>query len=193
MELLLEQRRTVARSIVSTRISIKVPASRSYTRIPLVKSVGLRTCAHASARVLTHTSPPTNSFRIFLDTQYDMRLGWKMRKRMIFRLCAIMFDTEMRLRKLCDKHIHYKQCLRFLSNKYNVLTVIFVMCINDRCHHSQYSLQPHNLLRNSFTTSHNLSSTHCLLRIYRDFSLKIYSHVHRRVIRTEFNGQVKSS
>lgn len=123
-----------------TRISIKVPASRSYTRIPLVKSVGLRTCAHASARVLTHTSPPTNSFRIFLDTQYDMRLGWKMRKRMIFRLCA-MFDTEMRLRKLCDKHIHYEQCLRFLSNKYNVLAVIFVMCINDRCHHSQYSLQ----------------------------------------------------
>lgn len=54
VELLLEQWRTVARSIVSRRISIKVPTSRSYTRTS-VKSVGLRTCAQTHVHVRSRT------------------------------------------------------------------------------------------------------------------------------------------
>lgn len=127
--------RTTARSIVSTRIPIKVPANRSYTRTPFVKSVDMRTCAHVRyiyIRSYTHTSTPTNGFRISLGARQDMPQGWwKTRKRT--KLSISIREITFVNWKGDYAGGHYNRCLWFVS-KYNVPATIFAMRTNG-CFH----------------------------------------------------------
>lgn len=102
LELLLKRWWTIARSIVSTRIPIKVPASRSYTRTPFVKSVDVRTCAHIR-HVYTRTRTHRRRQMAFVYLLARGKTCRKVGKRMIFRSRNNICKPNGRLRGLCER------------------------------------------------------------------------------------------
>ena len=149
------------RSIVSTRIPIKVPASRSYTRTPFVKSVDAHVYTHIHS--YTHTSTPTNGFCTSLGARQDMPQGWKREKERYFVRGITFVNRKGDYAGYAGGH--YKRCLWFVS-KYNVPAAIFAMRTNGRYFHFLWSLsQSHGLPRKNSLSTRIILSIRCSINL----------------------------